>query len=445
MSLLNSAKVIAKYFTKPEQYILVNKTRFNLGDTNVSLVFNKDLDIINGKLADDKLAEIGTTALQLEKDFVQKFPDAKKEVKDIFEKLDTVESFSFRSKSAGSMETKLEREFIAGKPFNSFSDAKELVRDGIGSRIFMKSLPELSSKELKKMLNGFRLNGDELSKQDKKILYKYVYDYPMSLDEKKKGFPIFEKFVEPLIQKQSQQVVDEISLSIVKNLMIKKGLSIEDVRAKGMLSDVLIERLQKEDIKPLEFDLVNNYRGEFGLPVFTNAQLQQIEKASGGKLKIISRPDLLDYDKYPKEYIEKMQKSIRQSGYRTAQGNVIHKNGVRGEFQFRDLFTNDFAEYEHIAYDLRMGKNTLGELFNDYKREISKLSDNKYNKYTQYLGECYNYYNRKSLGLPIHKPKLPKGFNKILSEENMKNLHDVNEKRMNELKKNFVPSFVQVA
>ena len=28
--------------------------------------------------------------------------------------------------------------------------------------------------------------------------------------------------------------------------MVKKGLSIEDVRAKGMLSDVLIERLQKE-------------------------------------------------------------------------------------------------------------------------------------------------------------------------------------------------------
>ncbi len=445
MSLLNSAKVIAKYCTKPEQYILVNKTRFNLGDTNVSLVFNKDIDIVNGKLVNDKLAEIGTTALQLEKDFVQKFPDAKKEVKDIFEKLDTVESFSFRPKSAGSMETKLEREFIAGKPFNSFSDAKELVRDGIGSRIFLKSLPELSSKEIKKMLNEFRLNGEELSKQDKKILYKYVYDYPMSLEEKKNGFPIFEKFVEPLIQKQSQQVVDEISLSIVKNSMIKKGLSIEDVRAKGMLSDVLIERLQKEDIKPLEFDLVNNYRGEFGLPVFTNAQLQQIEKASGAKLKIISRPDLLDYDKYPKEYIEKMQKSIRQSGYRTAQGNVIHKNGVRGKFQFRDLFTNDFAEYEHIAYDLRMGKNTLGELFNDYKREISKLSDNEYSKYTQYLSECYNYYNRKSIGLPTHKPKLPKGFNKILSEENMKNLHDLNEKRIKELNKNFVPSFVQVA
>lgn len=58
--------------------------------------------------------------------------------------------------------------------------------------------------------------------------------------------------------------------------------------------------------------------------------------------------------------------------------NIIHSNGVRGELQFRGPLTNYFGEYEHIAYDLRQGKNTLGPLFNDYKREISKLPDWKY-------------------------------------------------------------------
>ena len=38
------------------------------------------------------------------------------------------------------------------------------------------------------------------------------------------------------------------------------------------------------------------------------------------------------------------------------------------------------------------------------------------------------------------KPRLPKGFSKVLSEENMRKMHAMNEARLADLKKTFVPS-----
>ena len=40
---------------------------------------------------------------------------------------------------------------------------------------------------------------------------------------------------------------------------------------------------------------------------------------------------------------------------------------------------------------------------------------------------------------------VPKGFNKVLSEENMKKLHEANEKRLSELKTGFKAHFEEVA
>ena len=173
-----------------------------------------------------------------------------------------------------------------------------------------------------------------------------------------------------------------------------------------------------------------------------------MRKICGNGVIVNSRPELAGYSKFPNYNYSKSEAkdfAIKSSGYRTGQMNVIHSNGMRGEIQFRGAQTNYFGEYEHIAYDLRQGKNTLGPLFDDYKREISKLSDNKYARYNKYLEECYNYYNRIELGLPALKPKLPKGFNKVLSEENMKKLYEANEKRLADLKTGFAPHFVEVA
>ena len=165
------------------------------------------------------------------------------------------------------------------------------------------------------------------------------------------------------------------------------------------------------------------------------------------KVIVRSRPDLADYNRFPNEGYTKDEIkdfALKASGYRTAQANVIHSNGVLGEIQFRGPLTNRFAEYEHLAYDLRQEKNTLGPLFDNFKEAISKLSPEEYGEYNLYLEKCYNYYNRLELGLPAVKPKLPKKFDKILSDDSLRTLHDTGEKMQKELEKDFIPYFKAV-
>ena len=241
-------KNIARFFAKPEQSLLVDVIKLNNGNKNISL--DKARDVIDGKLLEPKLAELGTTSVQIERKLKEQFPAAKKEIENIFLNLDSVAGISARPKGSVSIITKLEREFLHGAPIKSFDDAYKIVRDGIGDRILLKPLQELSSKEIKKMIQGFRLDGKELSKKEMQILEKYVYNHPMSKDEMRMGFPIFEKFSRPLIEKQTQQAVDYISLGIIKDRM-NKGLSIAEIKEKGLLSEELLQKLQTVDMKHL--------------------------------------------------------------------------------------------------------------------------------------------------------------------------------------------------
>ena len=299
-----------------------------------------------------------------------------------------------------------------------------------------------------------KVDNKPLTAEQKELLKKYIYEEKFDSDAKKlEGFYLFEQFTRPLVKERTSEVVNELLLSMAKFLMIDRGLSIEQIERTGLLSDnALIERLKTDDsIEPLEVLQVNNYTGIYGLPEFTVDQtfaIQKLLSLNDKKGIVYTRADI-GKDLYtntgytsPEKVLraqngDELPKSIKSSGYRTAQMNVVFKNGTLGEIQFRGEETNKIGEYEHIAYDLRQGKNTLGSLFNDFKDAISKLSPEEYSEYNNYLEACYNYYNRIELGLPANKPKLPSKFNPILSEENMKELHDKNEARLNDLKKNF--------
>lgn len=432
--------LIKKFIQKPELGLKVNFSRLAKGSKNMDIALRAEDSSL-------RKADLGTTAYQIGEDLLIGFPAAKAQVESIFKDLSSVEKIMNRPKGAVSIYTKLERG-IKDNKINSYETAKKYIGDGIGSRVITNSLEKLSRKQINLMIDNLEINGQVLNKQEKVLLKKYIYNYPMSEADADRAFPLFEKFAQPLIEKRSKEVVDDLSLSIASSRIKKGELSLEQIKAKKLLSEDLIKRLETEQIEPLEVLLINNYRGGHGLPEFSSRQIQTLRKICGSGVVVNSRPDLAGYSKFPNYQYSKSEAkefAIKSSGYRTAQMNVIHSNGVRGEIQFRGSHTNCFGEYEHIAYDLRQGKNTLGPLFDDYKREISKLSDKQYEKYNKYLEGCYNYYNRLELGLPALKPKLPKGFNKILSEENMKKLHDKNEKRLAELKVGFKPYFEQVA
>ena len=432
--------LIKKFMQKPELGLNVNFSRLTAGSRDMDIALKaKDLAI--------KKADLGTTAYQIGEELKVQFPKAREQVDNIFGDLNSVERITNRPKGAVSIHTKLERGIKENK-INSYETAVKYIGDGIGSRVITRPLEKLSRAQIKKMVEELKINGDPLTKEEKVLLNKYIYNNPMSPEEADRAFPLFEKFAQPLIEKRSKQVVDDLSLSIASNRIKKGELSIEQIKEQNLLSEDLIKRLETEEFEPLEVLLINNYRGGHGLPEFSSRQIQALRKICGSGVIVNSRPDLAGYNKFPNYKYSKSEAkefAIKASGYRTGQMNIIHSNGARGEIQFRGPYTNYFGEYEHIAYDLRQGKNTLGLLFNDYKREISRLSDYKYARYNKYLEECYNYYNRLELGLPAVKPKLPKGFNKILSEENMKKLHEANEARLERLKAGFTPHFVEVA
>ena len=426
--------VYKKFFPKPGVSMLVNYPKFQAKDTMLTCT---------GKTGNALEADLGTAALQISDILYRNFSGAKKQVDDIFAGITDVLYIQNRAKSALSIHAKIKRGVKEGS-VNSFETAQNFVLDGIGSRIISKSLDKLDDSRITKMIDELKVDNKSLSQEQKTLLRKYISCQELSPEQEAEIFPLYEKFARPLIEKRSQPVVDSLLLSITKHRMIGEGLTIDEIKSKGLLTEDLLRRLEKEDIVPLEITLMNNYRGFHGLPEFSGRQIQAIRKVTDNKIIIRSRPDLADYKKFPNEGYTKDEIrdfALKASGYRTAQANVIHSNGMLGELQFRGDLTNKFAEYEHIAYDLREGKNTLGPIFDDYKSAISKLSDKDYNDYNLYLEKYYNYFNRLELGLPAVKPNLPDKFNRVLSVESLKNLHDQNEIILADAGKDFIAHF----
>lgn len=445
---------VTNYTPKVEIEMPINETRFDNG--NKTLDVNLPDGVSEGVPMPTKIkAELGTTSIHLANEYKEALTACVEQAKNTFgeNKLSTVKNVSTRSKGAASIEPKLEKG-LRKKGHLDYNAAKECIGDAVGARIITKNLRKLSDKEITDRINNMKVDNKPLTAEQKELLKKYIYEEKFDSDAKKlEGFYLFEQFTRPLVKERTSEVVNELLLSMAKFLMIDRGLSIEQIERTGLLSDnALIERLKTDDsIEPLEVLQVNNYTGIYGLPEFTVDQtfaIQKLLSLNDKKGIVYTRADI-GKDLYtntgytsPEEVLraqngDELPKSIKSSGYRTAQMNVVFKNGTLGEIQFRGEETNKIGEYEHIAYDLRQGKNTLGSLFNDFKDAISKLSPEEYSEYNNYLEACYNYYNRIELGLPANKPKLPSKFNPILSEENMKELHDKNEARLNDLKKNF--------
>ena len=203
---------------------------------------------------------------------------------------------------------------------------------------------------------------------------------------------------------------------------------------------------------------INNYCGRDGIPYFSQEHLQNItlsynkwfEKASKSAdysaIKDKNGFTMAIKDKFGNKFdralrIEDSQTNsdaIKESGYTSSQFNIIGKNGLKIEFQYRSSKINDFAEYEHVPYDIRENKETVNAPKYDKIRNIlknkDKMSDDNYKKYyNPYLTQVYNYNRRIELGMPVgEKPTLNKDNFKnltqeeidLISVEGLKTLHD---------------------
>ena len=94
--------------------------------------------------------------------------------------------------------------------------------------------------------------------------------------------------------------------------------------------------------------------------------------------------------------------------------NVEHKfaDGTtgNGELQVRGTMVHEFAEVEHIPYDIRQGKITPDHKdyakYKDIMDAIKKMDDKSFDAYNEYLTDTYRWLRLNELGISSQTPRL---------------------------------------
>ncbi len=446
MGLPGTVKLI-RSFVQPGKSILCTESRIGcLSGWELSKA-----ELKTGKITQETEALIGDISFATAENASLKFADAFADIQYMFEGLPGIKQVLGRPKSALSSFTKIKRKILKDGGVQNLESAIKFVGDAEGTRLVLNSLPQLSPRDISNLISKTRINGRPLTNRQINLLKKYIYEEPIEANRHIEAFNLYKEFTRPLVEQHSQNVIDNLTMSALAYRIKHEHLTISQIREEGILDSKLLnqleQRMPKGDIAPLKIIEINNYRGEHGIAQFSDSQMAQLNYAMSFKTTITKRKATNSRYSYLQDSpatatdfrYKEPDKAIKASGYRTGQMNVKHENGALGELQIRGELTNEWAEIEHIAYDLRQGKNTLGEVFNEYAAVVSTISERDYAIYNTYLEKCYNYFHRLEMGLPAKKPVLPETLNPILSMGNMQILHTKSEYAAIRAKKNFSP------
>lgn len=331
---------------------------------------------------------------------------------------------------------------LAVESFNTFktnyykTNIYNTLKPFLNPRMFIKFSKELASERQKNFDAGFAEILEVLPEDLRASLYGRAKSnksiYSKLLDE---------CFMKDKINKISKrtdltELQKEVEIASLKKKETRYKSDINAVRAK--INDLIGTRLILDDAgKPNIARLVNslveginnnkiviaeikNYRGENGHFYFSKTQIESIKCAV--------------VEKGQKIIVLEGKKQIKSSGYNAVQLKLIHKCGSLGELQIRGKLVDEVANYEHIPYDLKTGKdisrgsNKIGELLSPFKVAVKKLSESQYLEYERYLAKTYRYARREELGLNSRKVMLPENFDKILSNKSLHKLYEQTEK-----------------
>ena len=305
----------------------------------------------------------------------------------IFGELATVESIGVRSKGDKSVLSKLVSKYSKGK-LNSteIAEIAKQIGDGYGTRVILKDLNKTTAKEI--------------------------------VENALKGKMSYEEFI------QNATKIDSLD-STTKKTVLEVINKLKEAQTEEV-ANTFIEKIKNGTIQ-LADDEFNNYGSEIS-SYFTDKQLKRIAMAYESKtnkpLTIVNKTDLNELYK-DAQFIKNesgnfvttnTKKAVKPSGYTTTQGNIKTKYTTGSkladtEIQIRGSKVNQFAEIEHLPYDIRQGKAT-GVAYSHIRDVMRGMSEESYKKYSKYLSETYQYYRLQELGIPTTtKPTVPTDLN----------------------------------
>ncbi len=346
----------------------------------------------HNKLSEDTITELTDQAAALNKKYKSNIEEAKQQIIDEFDNLDSVNEVTGRAKSEDSVFEKLATKYEDGKLTSTAEDAcLDAIGDAYGTRVQIKSLTQEQSQSIIE---------DSLSGTG--ITYEQFISY---LNGDKTG-----------LDETAIETIEQSSKTIINSL---KEAQTDEVFQK------LLEGIDDGSITITE---LNNYGNEIS-SYFTPKQISQLADTyynkTGQALDIVTEID----DSYlgtgskvsldekgnvtvtSETSVIKEKGASKDSGYTSSQMNVDHKlsDGTtgKGELQIRGTQVNEFADVEHIPYDIKHHK--ILESDTEYSQIFSLIKDmsgENYESYNTYLTKVYNWLRLKELGIETAEPSI---------------------------------------
>ena len=431
-----NSKGLAKFHQTTELSIPIRPSTLNSGKP--SFVLN------NAGFEADEIAkaETGNMALRISQYNSEHLGEFKRYIESLFPGY-KVEA---RAKSPVSTYSKLRKGFLkSGKTFKTDQDGMKLITDGMAARI---APHKLTKKDVVRVLNSIEVDGKPLTKREKRFVARILKD---DKSVSKMQHKAAKKFVRPVLLRlaevQSQPVVDRISLGMLKSMLERKLVTVEQLIQKGVNPEYIKELKNNPKIEALRVPRLCNYRGADGLPVFSDRQIREFEKINSmlpaqEKFTITSCPTAKDLEKYGLELTKDESEAIKEFGYTASKINIIFKDGTTTELQ---IGREGFYNIEHdIIYDGMQGKETVTPFLQPFQTALKSLGA-KEAKYKSFVCNCYNADRRSELAVAPAQRKLPKGISKKLSREYMEQAYRQNQKNIKEQERNFIPYMEYVA
>lgn len=247
-------------------------------------------------------------------------------------------------------------------------------------------------------------------------------------------------FIKQLLTGEGEIPAEKLAdFEAVKKEVIEKARELQS----GKLVENLAQAIENDKVNITE---LHNYSSKDGIAYFSDKQVDKLQEAYKNwyeKMLEIAKnsPEKSDYTIIEKnnliclqdkngyifnpsmliETVSKDPSATKASGYTAAQMNVITKDGIQEEFQYRGILADEFSELEHLNYDVKANKDTVAGVQYDSIRNIYKKYNSKEFKeaYNKYLSDTYKAYRSQELGLATKLPDIKDYLSDMLEEDEM--------------------------